>query len=144
MAHTHSELENETTHHEESDIQIGPIFKFVLYLTAVTVVVHIYVWFLMGSLDRQAQEASVIRYPLAAEQGERLPPLPRLQTLPRQELSDLRASWRMRLDGYSWVDKNAGTVRIPIDQAMKRVLDSGIPTRSAADAPAVQERNTKQ
>ena len=33
------------------------------------------------------------------------------------------------LDSYGWVDKNAGIVRIPIDEAMKLTLQRGLPTR---------------
>lgn len=32
-----------------------------------------------------------------------------------------RSSTRARLDGYGWVDRDAGTVHIPIDQAMRQV-----------------------
>lgn len=146
MAHTHTdETDNETVQHEESDINIGAISKFVIYLVLVTVVVHVFVWFLMGSLNRELDEASVVNFPLAAEQGERLPPQPRLQILPREELTALRADWKTRLEGFSWVDKQAGTVRIPIEQAMRRVLDTGIPTRSAAataPTPAPQGSET--
>ena len=33
------------------------------------------------------------------------------------------------LDSYGWVDKNAGVVRIPIDEAMKLTLERGLPAR---------------
>jgi hypothetical protein len=126
--------DNETVHHEASDIDIAAIFKFVFYLTLVTVAAHVYVWYLMGSINREIDQAQVVRFPLAAAERDRLPPAPRLQTLPREELQHLRDTWRAGLDGYSWMDKPSGSVRLPIDQGMKRVLDAGIPTRPAAPA----------
>jgi hypothetical protein len=33
------------------------------------------------------------------------------------------------LAGYSWVDRNAGIVRIPIDEAIKKTLERGLPAR---------------
>ena len=33
------------------------------------------------------------------------------------------------LNGYSWVDRNAGVVRIPIDEAMKLTVQRGLPAR---------------
>ena len=48
----------------------------------------------------------------------RLPPAPRLQTLPAQDLAAVRAEEDRTLTSYGWVDEHAGTVRIPIEDAM--------------------------
>ena len=69
-----------------------------------------------------------IAYPLAAGQ-DRVPPEPRLQTNPRQDLADLRAREESTLGTYGWVDKNAGVVRIPIEEAVRKTLERGLPTR---------------
>ena len=61
---------------------------------------------------------------------QRLPPEPRLQTNPRQDLSDLRAREDQLLNSYGWVDKNTGVVRIPIERAMQLIVERGLPTRS--------------
>jgi len=65
----------------------------------------------------------------AIEQQNRLPPEPRLQTNPRQELSDMRAKENVTLYSYGWVDKTAGIVRIPISEAMKLTVERGLPAR---------------
>ena len=59
-----------------------------------------------------------------------LPPQPRLQIEPRQDLKQLRSAEDDKLQGYGWVDQNAGTVRIPIDRAMDLLVQSGLPVRS--------------
>ena len=120
-------------HHEESDIQIGPIFKFLGWLTVLGIVVQVVVWLMMGLFESQA-EREEIQYPLAVGQEDRVPPEPRLQVTPEQDLSTYQARERELLEGYSWVDKNAGIVRIPIEEAMKRVVAEGLPTRSADTA----------
>ena len=55
-----------------------------------------------------AREARPVtpEYPLAVEQENRLPPEPRLQINPRQDLADLRAREDQALSSYGWVDKN--------------------------------------
>jgi hypothetical protein len=55
------------------------------------------------------------------------PPGPRLQTSPEGDLQRFRAEEDKRLNTYYWIDKQKGTVHIPIDQAMKKVVDTGIP-----------------
>jgi hypothetical protein len=38
------------------------------------------------------------------------------------------------LENYAWVDKAAGTVRLPIDRAIDLVVERGFPVRPAAPA----------
>ncbi len=69
---------------------------------------------------------------MAIGQENQLPPEPRLQTNPREDLLKLRASEDATLDSYGWVDKNLGIVRIPIALAMKLTLERGLPARQMA------------
>jgi len=68
-------------------------------------------------------------FPLSAAQQQQLPPEPRLQTNPQGDLRQLRAREDEALRGYGWVDKNAGVARIPIEEAMKIVVQRGVPVR---------------
>lgn len=117
-------------HHEEGDIQFGVIFKFVIYLAIFVAIVQVFTFVVMQRIDNRMVAEQEILYPLSVELSDRLPPAPRLQTLPREEMTALREAWRQGLEGYSWVDKNAGTVRIPIDIAMRRLLERGLPVRT--------------
>ena len=65
-----------------------------------------------------------------AREEQRLPAEPRLQTSPRQDLIDFHTQEDVVLNNYGWVDKNAGTVRIPIDEAMRITVRRGLPTRA--------------
>jgi len=115
--------------HEESDVNIQAILMFGVGLIVVSIVVSIAVWGLFRYFEaREARQQPAV-YPLAAKQEQRLPPEPRLQINPRQDLADLRAAEDQTLKTYGWVDRNAGTVRIPIDEAMKLTLQRGLPSR---------------
>jgi hypothetical protein len=137
-------------HHEEGDIHYGLIFKFVIYLAVFVAIVQVFTFVVMQRIDNRLVAEQEILYPLSAEQRERLPPAPRLQTLPREEMTALREAWRQELEGYRWVDKNAGTVRIPIELAMRRVLERGLPARTeppgavAAAPNGADDRRTKE
>jgi|SRR5581483_11908139 len=116
-------------HHEESDANVGGLFAFAAGLTVTVAFLAFVVWVLFQFYAARAGRKTTPEYPLATQQENRLPPEPRLQTNPRQDLSDLRAQEDQILTSYGWVDRNAGVVRIPIDQAMKLVLQRGLPAR---------------
>ena len=117
------------SHHEERDVNIGAILGFGAGLVATAIVIHVLVWLLFMYFNAREAAQPPVEYPLAIEQEKRLPPEPRLQTNPRQDLADFRAKEDELLTSYSWVDRNAGVVRIPIDQAMQLTLQRGLPAR---------------
>lgn len=116
-------------HHETSDVNVRGVYAFGAGLAAATLLIFFVVWVLFHFLS--AREASRVapQYPLATAQGTRLPPAPRLQTHPREDLQELRSKEDQILTTYGWVDKNAGIVRIPVEQAMKLSLERGLGVR---------------
>ncbi len=54
-------------------------------------------------------------------------PKPSLQPSPALDWTIFYASEMQWLNGTGWIDKAAGTVHIPIDQAMRDVAGAGIP-----------------
>ncbi|TPI10944.1 hypothetical protein FJW06_21300 [Mesorhizobium sp. B4-1-3] len=62
------------------------------------------------------------------------PEAPDLQSAPRQDLVNFRAEEDRQLKMLGWVDRNAGTARIPIDDAMWAVVSSGLPDWSQTGA----------
>jgi hypothetical protein len=126
---THASRDRAAPGHEESDANIAAIFGFAFGLFAIGVAVLFAVWLLLVSFAAREARRATREFPLAAEQESRVPPEPRLQTNPRQDLRDLRTAEDMMLTSYGWVDKNAGIVRIPIREAMKLAVQRGLPTR---------------
>ena len=120
---------NPGVHHEESDVNIVGVLGFGAALIVVAAVIHLLVYVLFGYFNAREGVKVPAEYPLAASQGPREPPEPRLQTDPRQDMADLRAREDELLGSYGWVDRNAGVVRIPIDAAMRLTLERGLPAR---------------
>jgi hypothetical protein len=126
--------------YELSDISSKVAMVFAAGLIVAGVVIHVLVWLLYVYLG-QATAASYSRqYPLAAVGAAPLPSAPMLQVKPREELKQLTAEEDALLNGYAWVDRATGIVRIPIDRAMKLVLERGLPIRPVAgETPALLE-----
>jgi hypothetical protein len=57
-------------------------------------------------------------------------PAPQLEVNERTELNDERLREENTLNTYDYVDKNAGTIHIPIDRAMDLLVQRGLPVRS--------------
>jgi hypothetical protein len=127
--HDHlASIDQPTVHHEESDVNIRAIFGFAGALLVLAVAVHLAVWGLFEYFDARALREYGPGSPMAT--GEtRLPPEPRLQVNPREEAADFRVQEDAILNGYSWVNRETGTVRIPIAEAMRMTVQKGLPVR---------------
>jgi hypothetical protein len=125
--------DNPDVHHETTDVHIGGILLFGAGLFVVAVIVHLLVWVLFGYFSGREELRAAREYPLTAGRENELPPEPRLQIHPREDMLDLHAHEEEVLTTYGWVDKNAGIVRIPIEEAMKIVVQRGLPTRQVPD-----------
>jgi hypothetical protein len=123
--------EHPDVRHETSDVDIRGVFAFGAGLIAVAIAVHFAIWLMFQAFAAREAVHGAPEFPLAAGQENRLPPEPRLQTNPRQDLLDMRSAEDDVLNQYGWVDKTAGVVRIPIDEAMKLVVQRGLPARTS-------------
>jgi hypothetical protein len=122
---------NPAVHHEHSDVNIRAILGFGAVLVVAAAVIHLLTFVLFRYFESREGRRVTPEYPLAAAQAGRVPPEPRLQTDPREDLRVLREKEDALLGSYGWVDKNAGVVRIPIDEAIKLTLERGLPSREA-------------
>jgi hypothetical protein len=73
------------------------------------------------------------------ENARTLPPEPRLQAAPAQDLKAYLKEQQQLMNSYGWVDKKDGIVRIPIDRAMDLILQRGLPARTQAPPPDTAE-----
>ena len=121
--------------YEHTDAHVGPMIKFGIWLLVSAVIVHLGLAAMYWLLIRESSErVDTRRYPLAV--NGRLPAEPRLQQFPRNELYEFRTKEDAELHSYGWVDKNAGTVHIPIEDAMSLMLQRGVFTSRSQDASA--------
>jgi hypothetical protein len=144
MAHDHAHAHHDAGHgspddqyretppgagYEHTDAAPSIVVKFVAWLAVSAVVIHLGLWLLFNLFVEQRVERTDPRYPLAAtvnrtpeQEIERIPE-PRLQRFPRQDVMTFRTGEENTLQHYGWMDKDAGTVRIPIHDAMRLVLE---------------------
>ena len=122
-------VDNPAVHHETSDANVNAVFAFGLGLMIAGAIILFLVWLLFGYFRSREARSETREFPLAAEQQNRVPPEPRLQTNPRQDLIDMRAKEDANLNTYGWVDKTGGVVRIPIGEAMRLTVERGLPAR---------------
>ncbi|MDQ3919641.1 MAG: hypothetical protein M3348_14315 [Acidobacteriota bacterium] len=141
-------ITNPDVAHEESDVAVRPLLWFVGGLTAFTIVVCVVVLLMFTYFQRREESQELEASPLARQGAERLPPEPRLQLAPgfgvtsddgqqhkldytaktdhvpqpQSEYLIVRDEWRRELEDYGWADQKAGTVRVPVEQAMRLYL----------------------
>lgn len=116
--------------YEHTDANVWIIVKFLFWLAVSAVIIHVGLGLVYALLIEQAMETGEQRYPLAAAQGERLPPSPRLQQFPHNELYQFREGEQGFLQGYGWMNKEAGIVHIPVEDAMRLMVERGLPART--------------
>lgn len=136
-----SDIANPDVSHEGKDVNVAMLFKFIVGLAVGTVIILITIRLTMDYFQRReiAQElppASRVNPPGT----RRLPPMPRLQgapgseLLPLEEMKKFREEQQAAVNAYSWVDKQTGVVRIPIDVAKQLIVERGLQVKTPAAA----------
>lgn len=120
---------------EGDGISYRGIVWFVGVLVVTTVVSQLLMVGLFKYLARDVARTDVARGPLSVPAGQ-APPGPNLLTDEPGNLAAFREEELRKLTTYEWMDKGAGTVRIPIDRAKALLLERGLPVRPAATEPA--------
>jgi hypothetical protein len=125
--------------HEHRDIPVKVIGKYMAVLLIMGVLIVLVVGVMWRYFGANQPEAA-----LSPFYGPReLPPTPRLQIEPRNDLRTYLENEQRRLSTYGWVDQNAGVVHIPIERAMDLLLERGLPTRQPAVQGARQPERSK-
>jgi hypothetical protein len=128
--------------YETRDVKVGALGKWLLVLALVIVGTYALTvgLFRFFSGREAAKDVAAGAAPPASAQpapaDEQLKwPEPRIQAAPADDMARLRAEHEAVLRSYAWVDREAGVVRVPIDVAMKLVLEEGLPVRQPETAP---------
>ncbi len=122
------------TKYETKDFPLRTVMIGSIGLIAIMLFFSLAMWWLMLHFAKREMRASAPPHPLAKVEGPVLPPEPRLQPKPRQDLLALRAWERGVLGSYDWVDKEHGVVRIPIERAIELLAQRGLPARPSPPA----------
>lgn len=121
--------------HEERDVSFRPIVAAGLGMLMVAVIVLVLLRGLLGHYAAREAKLGPPVNPLAESYGRQLPPEPRLQTAPIEDLRQLHAAEDALLNSYGWLDRQAGTAHIPIARAMELLVQRGLPSRAPKEAP---------
>jgi hypothetical protein len=113
--------------HELRDLSPKNIAIFAASL-AVTILVVLWVCYeLFQHYATVSMKAEVPPSPLSYTREPT--PEPHLLVVPGQELKTMRAAEDSILNGYAWVDREKGIVRIPIGRAIDILAQRGLPSR---------------
>jgi hypothetical protein len=129
---------NSEVGYERRDASVRTLLQFGLGLAAVIVVVFLA---MRWTFHFFSVEEPLGPPPTPFENARVLPPQPRLQVEPHQDLKTFCAQQLTELNSYGWVDQQNGVVHMPIDQAMDKLLQQGLPVRAPTGASAT-ERGT--
>jgi hypothetical protein len=116
-----------TVDYEKTDVETGKVVNVGVIVGIVAVVASVAVLGLLNLFSDMAQKADPPVPPMGRHEQGRLPPEPRLQVNPFQDVRDLVVEDKAALAASAWVDEKAGIARIPIDDAMRIVAQKGLP-----------------
>jgi hypothetical protein len=143
--------------YERQDIGVAGVLYFLLGLTVAGFLAYFVVDGLYHYLDKRSEAEQAPVNPLvtnAPADTRRIPekyhgdyekflkenfPAPQLEIDERNQLDKIRKEEERTLASYDYIDKNAGTVRIPIERAMDLIAQRGLPVRAqsaSGEAPA--------
>jgi len=120
--------------YETRDANTRGVFTFLVILGIVLVVVSLACWGMFRYFSAHAVSGSASDSPFA--DTRQLPLGPQLQVNPREDWLKYREEQEKSLETYEWVNRSAGTVRVPIERAMELLVKRGVPVQGESQAAA--------
>ena len=117
--------------YEHRDANIRALLQFAFWLAVLLIVVLVGMRWTFNYLSAKEPLGPP---PTPFENARVIPPMPRLQVEPHQDLKTYCSQEMSDLESYGWVDSQNGIVRIPVDRAMDKILQQGLPVRPASEA----------
>jgi hypothetical protein len=114
--------------HEQSEVSVRLIVVSLAFLAVTTAIVFVLVIGIFRYFydTNGTAEATRLAQPV-------IPPEPRIEVAPYEQLQQLRAKEDHILNSYAWVDKENGVVRVPIDRAIDLLAAKGLPSHNYLD-----------
>jgi hypothetical protein len=132
---------------EATDVHAGTIYKYLFALALAVVFSYVVCVFVLRLTTSVAVQSDTPPPPVRQEMGKGfkvMPPEPRLQGMPghgNDPQADMREKLRLDLaenDKIGWIDQTTGIAQIPVKDAMKLIVEKGLPAVSAP--PAEQKK----
>ncbi len=134
---------------EERDVKVSTIYWYLLALGIATVASAVLCVYILQFANQAATSSET---PLsAAKQAmgstyRTMPPEPRLQGIyghasdPQKDLREKRAADQEANEKLEWVDQSAGIAQIPVKEAMKLIVEKGLPAAGLPGSAAATEK----
>jgi hypothetical protein len=132
--------QHENVSFEAQDVRSAPILKFLKYLGVAIVLSYLLTLGILRGLTHYWNSTYLPPPPSRSEAGQALPPEPRLQGMPghlSDSQHDRRDKWKedtVANEKFGWVDEKSGIAQIPVADAMKLIVEKGLPALPAAEA----------
>src|ERR1700716_3653631 len=141
---------------EQEDLSSRSALYFLAGLVLVCLVVYLIVFGMSRSLDSYATAHQPPMSPMVTPEADTRAvtpenaetfPQPRLEENERTQYRSFIEDQDQKLATYDWLDKDKGTVRIPIDRAMELIEQRGLPVHeegaTSAQSSAAQSSPAK-
>jgi hypothetical protein len=114
--------------HEQSEVSVRLIVVSLAFLAVATFLVFVLVVGIFRYFydTYSTEEATRLSRPV-------VPPQPRIEVAPYEQVQKLREYEDHILNTYAWVDKQGGVVRVPIDRAIDMLAAKGLPSHNYLD-----------
>ena len=139
---------HDTVSFETRDVKVRTIYWYLIVLTISVAVSFLICIFVLRLTSHFVQQSDTPMMPARAAMGpdyHTMPPEPRLQgvpgheTDPQQDRRDKVQADTEANEKYGWVDQGAGIAQIPVKEAMKIIVQQGMPAVTAP-APAAEKK----
>ena len=112
--------------HEQSEVSVRFIVVSLAGLALVTLLVFVVVVGVFRHFYDSDKTGQARRQPV-------VPPEPRIEVAPYEQLQQMHAKEDHVLTTYAWVDKQNGVVRVPIDRSIDLLAAKGLPSHNYLD-----------
>jgi hypothetical protein len=120
-----------TPGYETRDANAAGVFKFLAALGIILAVTGLVCWGLFRYFSAHDVDRAASDSPFA--DTRQLPLGPLLQVNPREDWLKFRGEQEKSLNTYTWENRSAGTVRLPIEAAMDLLVKKGLPVQGASE-----------
>jgi hypothetical protein len=116
----------------DSEIDARSFAIFGVWLAIALVIVVALMYWMYRDLQRREVARDAPATPLVDRSIRRLPPEPHLQVTPEVDLQTYREAQTHAVEGFGWIDEQAGIVHVPVERAMDLLLErGGLPSRAS-------------
>ena len=148
---------NPSVEFEHEDLSTKAIFGFMIGLAITGIVIYFIITGMYSYLDKYEREQASTASPLVSKQaipGRHIPYAPGQDYVSKQfsengapmleidekgQFRDFLMKQEQELNSYGWVDEKAGVAHIPVEEAMKLIVQRGLPVMPQGGAGKTAE-----